>query len=46
MHPEVTYIKLGWVLSQTNNYDKVKEMMLTNYKYEFSEKLTSDMFLY
>jgi len=29
MLPEVAYIKLGWVLGQTNDLEKVKEMMLT-----------------
>ena len=29
MLPEVPYIKLGWVLGQTNDLEKVKEMMLT-----------------
>ncbi|MFH0875492.1 MAG: Glu-tRNA(Gln) amidotransferase subunit GatD [archaeon] len=45
MHPETAYIKLGWVLSQTKEYEKIKEMMLTNYKGEFNETITSDMFL-
>ena len=29
MLPEVTFIKLGWVLGQTDDPQKVKEMMLT-----------------
>ncbi|MGE5424536.1 MAG: Glu-tRNA(Gln) amidotransferase subunit GatD [Syntrophothermus sp.] len=29
MLPEVAYIKLGWVLGQTNDPEKVREMMLT-----------------
>ncbi len=29
MLPETAYIKLGWVLGQTNDPDKVREMMLT-----------------
>jgi len=44
--PETAYIKLGWVLGQTKNYKKIKEMMLTNYHGEYSESLTPDMFLY
>lgn len=44
--PETAYIKLGWVLAQTKDYDTVKEMMLTNYKGEINERLTPDMFLY
>lgn len=44
--PETAYIKLGWVLSQEKNYEKIKEMMLKNIKKEFSDKLTPDMFLY
>lgn len=46
MHPETAYIKLGWVMGQEKNYDKIIEMMLSNYKGEFSEKLEPDMFLY
>lgn len=29
MLPEVAYIKLGWVLGQTDNIDEVKKLMLT-----------------
>ena len=29
MLPEVAYVKLGWALGQTNNIEKVKELMLT-----------------
>ena len=29
MLPEAAYIKLGWVLGQTTDPDKVREMMLT-----------------
>lgn len=46
MLPETAYIKLGWVLGQVKDYDKVKEMMLKNIKKEFTERLTPDMFLY
>ncbi len=45
MLPETAYIKLGWVLSQVKDYKKVKEMMLTNHRNEFNDRLTSDMFL-
>ena len=30
MMPEVAYIKLGWVLGQTKEKEKIKEMMLEN----------------
>ncbi len=43
--PETAYIKLGWVISQAKEYDKIKEMMLENIKGEFNERLTEDMFL-
>ncbi|MFH2019962.1 MAG: Glu-tRNA(Gln) amidotransferase subunit GatD [archaeon] len=46
MHPETAYIKLGWVLGQTEKYEKIKEMMLTNYRGEFSDRLLPEMFLY
>lgn len=29
MLPEVAYVKLGWALGQTNNLEKVRELMLT-----------------
>ncbi len=43
--PETAYIKLGWVLAQETEYDKIKERMLEDLKGEFSDKLTSEMFL-
>ena len=46
MLPEVAYIKLGWVLGHTNDYEKAKEMMLTNYKGEINLRHTPEMFLY
>jgi len=38
MLPEVAYIKLGWVLAQTNDPEKVKEMMLTPINDEITER--------
>jgi glutamyl-tRNA(Gln) amidotransferase subunit D len=29
MLPEVAFIKLGWALGQTNDLEKIKELMLT-----------------
>ncbi len=46
MLPEVAYIKLGWVLGHTQNYDEVKKMMLTNIAGEISERTESEGFLY
>lgn len=43
--PETAYIKLGWVLGQTQDMDKVKEIMLENCKGEFNDKLSPEMFL-
>ena len=37
MLPEVAYIKLGWALGQTDNLEKVKEIMLT----PIAEEITS-----
>jgi hypothetical protein len=34
------------VLGQTEDYEEIKEMMLTNYKGEFSDRLVPEMFLY
>lgn len=36
--PEVGYVKLGWVLGQTNNPDEIKELLLTNIAGEFIER--------
>ena len=38
MTPETAYIKLGWVLGQTKNLDKMKSMMLTNIAGEITER--------
>lgn len=38
MLPEVAYIKLGWVLAQTNDPEKVKQMMLIPINDEITEK--------
>ncbi|MBW2970628.1 Glu-tRNA(Gln) amidotransferase subunit GatD [Candidatus Woesearchaeota archaeon] len=46
MLPETTYIKLGWVLGHTKDQQKAKEMMLTNYHNEISERSISKSFLY
>lgn len=36
--PEVAYVKLGWVLGQTNNPEEVKELLLKNIAGEFLER--------
>ena len=46
MLPEVAYIKLGFVLSQTKDLDKVKELMLTNISGEITEGSDEKTFLY
>ena len=46
MLPETAYIKLGWILSQATKYDEIKTKMLTNYKGEYTDRLTKEMFLY
>ncbi|MCK5176876.1 MAG: Glu-tRNA(Gln) amidotransferase subunit GatD, partial [Candidatus Aenigmarchaeota archaeon] len=38
MISETAYTKLKWILSQTNNITKIKEMMLTNFAGEISER--------
>ena len=38
MLPEVAYIKLGWALGQTDNLEKVKEIMLTPIADEITER--------
>ena len=44
--PETAYVKLGWVLGHTNNFNKIKEMMLTNYAGEFNSRTLPETFLY
>ena len=38
MLPEVAYIKLGWVLGQTDDHDEVKKLMLTPINDEITER--------
>ncbi|MFC2157339.1 Glu-tRNA(Gln) amidotransferase subunit GatD [Acidobacteriota bacterium] len=38
MLPEVAYVKLGWALGQTNDLEKVKEIMLTPISGEITER--------
>ena len=38
MLPEVAYVKLGWALGQTENLEKVKELMLTPICGEITER--------
>jgi glutamyl-tRNA(Gln) amidotransferase subunit D len=45
MLPEVAYIKLMWVLGHTKKTDKIREMMLTNYAGEITERTNSNAFL-
>ena len=44
--PETAYVKLGWVLGHTNNFNKIKEMMFTNYAGEFNSRTLPETFLY
>jgi glutamyl-tRNA(Gln) amidotransferase subunit D len=45
MLPEVAYVKLMHVLGQTRNYEKVKELMLTNMVGEINPIISAKMFL-
>ncbi|MHA1197598.1 MAG: Glu-tRNA(Gln) amidotransferase subunit GatD, partial [Promethearchaeota archaeon] len=36
--PEVAYVKLGWVLGQTTDPEKIKKLLLTNIAGEFVER--------
>ena len=45
MTPETTYVKLCWVLGQSDDYQEVKEIMQTNICGEFSEKSSIKDFL-
>lgn len=43
--PEVAYVKLGWALGQTNDLEKVKEIMLTPIAGEITEREPSNGYL-
>jgi glutamyl-tRNA(Gln) amidotransferase subunit D len=45
MLPEVAYVKLGWALGQTDDLDKVKEIMLTPINGEITEREPSNGYL-
>ena len=45
MLPEVAYVKLGWALGQTNDLQKVKEIMLTPVAGEITEREPSNGYL-
>ncbi len=45
MLPEVAYMKLGWTLGQTNDLEKVKEIMLTPIAGEITEREPSNGYL-
>ncbi len=45
MLPEVAYIKLGWALGQTEDLEKVKEIMLTPICSEITERETPNGYL-
>ena len=44
--PETAFVKLGWVLGQTKDLDKVKDLMLQNVVGEFNSRSLPDEFLY
>jgi glutamyl-tRNA(Gln) amidotransferase subunit D len=44
MLSEVAYIKLGWVLGHTTDFEKVKKMMLTNYAGEITPRTELNTF--
>jgi glutamyl-tRNA(Gln) amidotransferase subunit D len=45
MLPEVAYVKLGWALGQTENLDRVKEIMLKPIAGEITEREPSNGYL-
>lgn len=44
--PEVAYVKLGWVLGQTQNKEEVKELLLTNIAGELLDREIPNAFNY
>ena len=45
MTPETAYVKLSWVLGQSNNIQEVKKLMNQNIAGEFNEKSSIKYFL-
>ena len=45
MLPEVAYVKLGWALAQTDDLDKVREIMLTPISDDITEREPYDGYL-
>jgi glutamyl-tRNA(Gln) amidotransferase subunit D len=45
MLPEVAYMKLGWAFGQTDDIEKVKEIMLTPINGEITEREPSNGYL-
>jgi glutamyl-tRNA(Gln) amidotransferase subunit D len=45
MLPEVSLVKLMWVLGHTKNPDKIRKMMLTNYAGEINPRIETKDFL-
>lgn len=45
MIPETAYIKLGWVLAQTDDREKVRELMLTPVNHEITKREPIDGYL-
>ncbi|MBS1267205.1 MAG: Glutamyl-tRNA(Gln) amidotransferase subunit D [Candidatus Woesearchaeota archaeon] len=46
MLPEVAYVKLGWVLGQTKDCEKAKEMMIKNLRGEITKRSDAKSFLF
>lgn len=46
MLSETAYVKLSWVFGQTNNIEKVRHLMVSNLRGEYSEKSHPNAFLY
>lgn len=46
MTPETAFVKLSWVLGQTKNLKKIREMMETNYAGEIVDRIDPRVFLF
>ena len=46
MISETAYVKLGWILGHTTDFEEVKKQMLTNYAGEISKRSVPETFLY
>ncbi len=45
MTPETAYVKLGWIMGKTKNFEEIKKLMETNIANEFNPRIQTNEFL-